>query len=60
VWLQWNAATECNMMLPLAAFPMHYSCRPVQSFLAINFEAISIAKSSGPRRHGDSGRSNRQ
>jgi hypothetical protein len=23
-WLQWNAATECNVMLPLAAFPMHY------------------------------------
>jgi hypothetical protein len=20
-WLQWNAATECNIMLPLAAFP---------------------------------------
>jgi hypothetical protein len=47
-------------MLPLAAFPMHYSCLPVQSNLANNFEAISIAKSSGPRRHGDSGRSNRQ
>ena len=21
---KWNAATECNIMLPLAAFPMHY------------------------------------
>jgi hypothetical protein len=41
-WLQWNGATECNVMLPLAAFPMHYypatdtmkSCRPVQPNLA--------------------------
>jgi hypothetical protein len=23
-WLQWNAATECNIMLPLAAFPKNY------------------------------------
>jgi hypothetical protein len=25
-WLQWNAATECDVivMLPLAEFPMHY------------------------------------
>jgi hypothetical protein len=22
-WLRWNAATECNLMLPLAEFPMH-------------------------------------
>jgi len=21
-WLQWNAATECNVMLPLAAWPL--------------------------------------
>ena len=41
-WLQWNAATKYNVMLPLAAFPMHYypatdtmkSCRPVQPNLA--------------------------
>jgi hypothetical protein len=24
--LQWNAATECNVMLPLAAFPSHPIC----------------------------------
>jgi hypothetical protein len=29
------------------------SCRPVQSNLAIDFEAVSIAKSSCPRRSGD-------
>jgi hypothetical protein len=29
------------------------SCRPVQSNLAIDFEAVSIAKSSGPLRRGD-------
>jgi hypothetical protein len=37
-WMQWNAATECNVMLPLSAFPMHYYpatdtmkfCRPMQ------------------------------
>jgi hypothetical protein len=23
-WLQWNAATECNIMLPLLAFPKNY------------------------------------
>jgi len=23
-WLQWNAGTECNIMLPLAAFPKNY------------------------------------
>jgi hypothetical protein len=23
-WLQWNAATECNIILPLAAFPKNY------------------------------------
>ena len=32
-WLQWNAATECNIMLPLAAFPMHCCpaarCNPI-------------------------------
>jgi hypothetical protein len=28
-WLQWNAGTECNIiMLPLAAFPMHYILPP--------------------------------
>jgi len=55
-------------MLPLAAFPTHYypatdrmkSCGPVQPNLATWMEAASIAKSSGPRRHGDSGRSKRQ
>jgi hypothetical protein len=35
-WLQWNAATECNIMLPLAAFPMHYypaaQCNPILPF----------------------------
>jgi hypothetical protein len=44
--LQWNAATECNVMLPLAAFPMHYypatdtmkSCRPVQPNLALEWK----------------------
>jgi hypothetical protein len=35
-WLQWNAATECNIMLPLAAFPMHYyPAAPAQSNLSI-------------------------
>jgi hypothetical protein len=33
LWLQWNAATECNIMLPLVAFPMHYypapRCNPI-------------------------------
>jgi hypothetical protein len=23
-WLQWNAGTECNIMLPLVAFPKNY------------------------------------
>jgi hypothetical protein len=34
-WLRWNAATECHIMLPLAAFPMRYYpaalCNPIQS-----------------------------
>jgi hypothetical protein len=45
-WLQWNAATECDVMLPLAAFPMQYdpatdtmkSCRPVQPILPLEWE----------------------
>jgi hypothetical protein len=32
-WLQWNAATKCNIMLPLLTFPMHYypaaRCNPI-------------------------------
>ena len=51
--VQWNAATGGISEALL-------SCRPLQSNLAIQFEAVSIAKSSGPRRHGDSGRTNRQ
>ena len=35
-WLQWKAATECNITLPLAAFPMHYypagRCNPILPF----------------------------
>jgi hypothetical protein len=35
-WLLWNAATECNIMLPLAAFSMHYyPAAAVQSNLSI-------------------------
>jgi hypothetical protein len=40
-WLLWNAAIECNIMPPLAAFPMHYypaaqciqSCHLIRSCL---------------------------
>jgi hypothetical protein len=61
-------ATACNIMLPLAAFPITIilppiqlkSCRPVQPNLATRMEAVSIAKSSAPRPYGDSGRSDGQ
>jgi hypothetical protein len=52
-WLQWNAATECNAMLPLAACPMHYypatdtmrSCRPVQPNLAPQWKLSRLSNS---------------
>jgi hypothetical protein len=56
--LQWKAATECNIMLPLAAFPLRRCPAALcNSILPFNSKR-SIATSSGPRRRGDSGRSN--
>jgi hypothetical protein len=39
-WLQWNAAIVCNIMLPLAAFPVHHYPAPAQFNLALSFEAV--------------------
>ena len=49
--LQWNAATECNIMLPLAAFPMHYypaarcnqSCHLIRSGLDYQIQRSAAA-----------------
>jgi hypothetical protein len=50
-WSQWNAATECNIRLPLAAFPMHYypaarcnqSCHLIRSGLDYQIERSAAA-----------------
>jgi hypothetical protein len=56
--LQWNAATECNIILPLAAFPLHRCPAALCNSILLFNSKRSIAKSSRPRRRGDSGRSN--
>ena len=62
-WLQWNAATECNIMLPLAATPMHYypaaapRCNPIFPFNSRRSRLPNPAVRGGMI---DSGRSNRQ
>jgi hypothetical protein len=57
--LQWNAATECNnIILPLAAFPLHRCLAALCNSILLFNSKRSIATSSRPRRRGDSGRSN--
>ena len=66
-WLQWNAATECNVMLPLAASPMHYyPCRYDEILPPGATQSCPLNGSrldcqiQGSVAYGDSGRNNRQ